>query len=779
MIRATSCIIGLLSCSAVSAVAMAQTASPTSDGAAVGEIIVTAQKRTERLRDVPISINVASGDQLKSAGITTSDQLQRIVPGFSAIKTTYGNPVYFLRGVGFNDTTLGVAPAVSIYLDQQPFPYTPLARGAIIDLERVEVLKGPQGTLFGQNSTGGAVNYIAAKPTRDFKAGFDFTYGRFGQADAEGFVSGPVADTLSARLAVQSQNRGPWQKGYTIDQELGKTSFLNGRLSLDWKPTESIDVLLTASGWRDNSDTQQGQFLGWTPNSVGPNARVVPAGFSTFPLAPNDNRASAWDVGGDFKRNDWYYQFSAQVDAELADGLQLTSLTSYSKYKQEIPMDLDVSTFVAFNARDFGYIDVFSQELRVSGESDRFKWMLGANYQWNHTFERQLIFPYITTAAHIRPINFDSQYVDNDQRVKSMGVFGSMDYKLTDQLTFQGSLRYTTHDIVGEGCSRDTGDGTLASAIALLSTRLTGSQQTIAPGACIMLDSVTQTPIPIYRGKLGEENFSFRTSLNWKPNPDTLLYASVAKGYKAGSFPSIASPFVNQISPIGQESVLAYEVGSKFAALNNTVQFSGAMFYYDYRDKQVYGLKSDPVFRTLSALVSIPKSTVKGGELALSIYPFQGLDLSGNITYIDAKVDVNPVNPTGPFGGVAANFEGQSFPFTPKWQAAGSAQYRWDLNQNLSVYVGTSVTWRTNTKAFLVSNNPAFIASERLLDMPGYALLDLRAGIETTDKQWRVEIWGRNVTDTFYNVGVRRQADRVVRFTGMPATYGMSVHYRM
>lgn len=158
----------------------------------VGDIIVTAQKRSERLTDVPISITAASGEQLAKAGVVSPGDLGKIVPGFTYQPSNYGPPVYSIRGVGFFDNALAGSPTVTVYVDQVPLPYLAMTAGATLDLERVEVLKGPQGTLFGQNSTGGAVNFLAAKPTRDLSFGLSGEYARFNQVSAGGFISGPI-----------------------------------------------------------------------------------------------------------------------------------------------------------------------------------------------------------------------------------------------------------------------------------------------------------------------------------------------------------------------------------------------------------------------------------------------------------------------------------------------------------------------------------------------------------------------------------------------------------
>ena len=178
-----------------------------SDGAdvSIGEIIVTAQKRSESLSRVGLTITAMTGDALAQQGINSVQDLTTVVPGFSFSATQTSTAVYTLRGVGFYETALAGYPAVSVYVDEVPLPFPALTTMAAFDLERVEVLKGPQGILFGQNSTGGAINYIAKKPGQDLDYGFSATYGRFNQADLEAHIGGPLSDTLSGRLAVRME----------------------------------------------------------------------------------------------------------------------------------------------------------------------------------------------------------------------------------------------------------------------------------------------------------------------------------------------------------------------------------------------------------------------------------------------------------------------------------------------------------------------------------------------------------------------------------------------
>src|SRR5688572_4974461 len=224
--------------------------------ATVQELIVTAQKREESINDVPMSVTAASGETLTELGVTDTSQLVKIVPGFNYTPSYYGTPVFSIRGVGFLDTSLAASPTVSVYVDEAPLPYSIMTLGATLDLERVEVLKGPQGTLFGMNATGGAINYVAGKPTETLQAGFTGSYGRFNTVDLQGFVSGPITETLSGRLAVRMLRSGDWQRSYTRNDSVGEQDLINGRASLLWQPADRFRALLTLSAWQDRGETQ-------------------------------------------------------------------------------------------------------------------------------------------------------------------------------------------------------------------------------------------------------------------------------------------------------------------------------------------------------------------------------------------------------------------------------------------------------------------------------------------------------------------------------------------
>ena len=226
------------------------------------EVIVTAQKRAESAQDVGMSITAMSGQNLKNNAVLTTSDLGKVVPGFTYTKTPRGTPAYTLRGIGFDDNSLASASTVSTYLDEVPMPYPVMSRFASFDLAQVEVLKGPQGILFGQNSTGGAINFIAAKPTEEFEGGIEGSYGRFNTLETRGYLSGAVSDKLALRLSGMTINSSDgWQKSYTRDDELGEQDVFSARFLADFAASDDLNFRFSLQGWRDKSDTQAAQLL--------------------------------------------------------------------------------------------------------------------------------------------------------------------------------------------------------------------------------------------------------------------------------------------------------------------------------------------------------------------------------------------------------------------------------------------------------------------------------------------------------------------------------------
>ena len=730
------------------------------------DIVVTATKRSESLNSVPMSISAASGADLAAAGVKSADDLAKIVPGFTFTQAAYSTPVYSLRGVGFYNYDLASTPAVTVYQDEAPLPFSAMTRGAGFDLSRVEVLKGPQGLLFGSNSTGGAINYIAAKPTDTLKAGFDAGYGNYNAWNLGGFVSGPLGEGVNARLAVNHEGQGDWQNSTTRAESNGSRDFTQARAQLEIKRDRFTAKLAFNAFW-DKSDVQAAQLVQVNP-LIPP---FVNPTLPTMPLANGNARAADWTPGLSPKRNDNLYQGSGRFDYRLTDAVTLTSLTSYAHYKQDDRVDPDGTSLVLADTRDVGSVKAFYQELRASGDFGHGShWIIGGNYERNTVQETQYLnstdgsgFQPFAVLLHL-PVP-DTVPISSTQSFRNFAAFGNLDLAATDTVTLHAGLRYTNTRDAFVGCTGNSANGSLATGLGLLIY-----QDPMALGAnpqCTQLDANLQPAVST--ATLKQDNLSGRIGIDYKPDANTLLYANVSRGYKIGAFPLIPATSVTQYTPVSQEKLTAYEAGFKLSFAQHMVQLNGAVFYYDYRDKQTLGsvILTPNIFGPLNLLVNIPKSHVTGFELQTVLRPATGLTINAGLTYIDSKIgDFTNFDPYG----AVKNFNGEAYPSTPKLQWVLAADYEFPVASNGKLFLGGNLSGRSATNGALGNN--------AVLNIDSYALLDLRAGFGSADDRWKVTFWGRNVTNHYYWTNAYKIADVSARFAGMPATYGASLSFR-
>ena len=974
--------IALFGASQMAMAADAAAAGPSS----VAEVIVTAQKRQENIQNVGMSIKAASGDQLTKMGIHDTESLSKIVPGFQFTPTYYGTNVFTIRGVGFQDTSLAGSPTVSVYVDEMPLPFSALTNGATLDLQRVEVLKGPQGTLFGNNATGGAINYIANKPTDTFQAGADLSYGTFNDTDITGYVSGPLMDGLDARLAVRHNESGAWQKSYgpQPSQSQGGKDFTNGRFALLWKPNDRFKALLTLSGWQDKGWNQNGQLFGIAELSG--LATLAPA-IANYPMAPHNNQAANWNncvnvdpfdpiagqaggtqlatvthpgsgstldgrlesegagsvvqAGGQpthcvpARKNNTYYNANLRMDYDLGHDITLTSLTEFQKFNRTAAIDGAGMNIQDYQSYQRGKIESAYQEIRLSGKwwNGKGNWIVGANYENDNTWDSFLQTYNASSASPTVFVNpnytgyqaFPVHYGDllpttspcgaagtqgpfngifcgtantalalgptkpeDRQLTNTFAVYASGEYPILDNLTLLGGVRYTEEDKKGGVCGNDGGDGTWAQVAYTLQSfynPASSSPAASAPGTCASTGAYPTYNTPglglgggngLIYGHLNQHNIAWRAGLNWKPTHDTLLYVNISQGYKGGSYPTVALASLVQTVPVVQEELLSYEAGFKTELFDHQLQANGAIFYYDYTNKQILGAVADAVYGALPTLVNVPKSDVKGFELSFVYTPewLHGLTITPSVSYQYTEIDKsskNVCNPppaqdpsisgpspdapsvdsnNQPHGENAANtaigtspnvpgqiyckagdfygfdaygqygdFTGEKFPSAPVWQANLDMEYDWKIRDYVTAFVGLNYAYVSGTNSFFVNRNPipaylnigangtnpvfgGYLAgydntgapiytanngatpggplptnhANDPLTVPGYGLLDLRAGL--SKDAWRFQVWGRNVTNQWYWTGAAHVNDVLLRYTGMPTTIGFTLTYR-
>jgi outer membrane receptor protein involved in Fe transport len=806
------------------------------------EIVVTAQKREQRIDDVGATIQAATGQQLLDEGVRDPKDLSKIVPGFTYTQSPYSTPVYTLRGIGTYAYNYAVSPAVAIYQDQVPLPYPTMAVATGLDVQRVEVLKGPQGTLFGQSATGGAINYIANKPTDHFEAGADLDYDGFGKSDLEGFVSGPLASTLNARFAVRAIEGGAWQTSVSRpDDHLGNQNNLMGRLTLDWQPISELKISFTTTDDWDRSDNQAAQKVLDYLNVYGtqaqasagknPYAVVNPTLYNQFtnPTSPgyqanftksqstlvrrylageahaaamlgapspgtNESQAE-WSPTFRPTRDDKLFNEAIRADYKLSDEAKITSITSYDL--QSIHSLVANSGTVAdvSNLEINADVHYVSEELRASLDTSRFHGIVGVSY--DHTSESDVLLFNIYDSPNntvLPGLRYPLVNQATEQTVDNYGVFAHGEYEVIDNLNIRAGVRGNESDRTGSVCASDTSAGQQLSKTFGNSTYVPGfgyydlqtifkvspaNHVVIQPGQCVTLNSTTFAPsLTPTPVELHEHNVPWELGINYKLDQGTLLYADVSKGYKAGIISGNAVATTAAIHPAKQESLLAYEAGLKAPAFGHRIQFNASGFFYNYKDKQLTTNLSDPIFGSLSELVNVPQSQVYGAEIQLIARPLADLTLTTSGTYLHSEV-------TGHF----TQFDG-----LPVYN---SAEFKGDFKGSPLPYtpqysanfdVGYEHPVMEETNAFLGGNvsyasatNATFHTSTLLatdFGVPAYTMLDLRAGLSARSGAWRAGIYCRNCTNAFQVLTNYADGDLLYRYTGRPREIGATVSIR-
>ena len=798
-------------------VAHAADAAPSAATSAAGDvdIVVTANKRQESANKVGLTMSVLSSDQLAERKITSLSDIASAVPGLTFASSTANTPIFTLRGVGFNESSLGVYPAVSVYIDQQALPFPVMASHSAYDLERIEVLKGPQGTLFGQNSTGGAINYIAAKPTKTLQAGGDISYGRFNELSGNVYISGPLSDTLGFRIAGTGEHMDGWQ--YSVSRagdSNGAQSYAAGRLLLDWKPAESARFELNINGFHDTSQPEAQQLVAILPQGLGAAGASAANALGRAQLA---NELSQKFSIGNARSADWadqvldpataasvsaggipsgteqltsfrpesdrkFYQIALRADIDVLSNVTLTSLTSYNHFEQTQTTNGDGMPTVSFDLqKGNGYIHNFNQELRLSNTGNaNLHWVIGGNYEKTTTDEDQLLRYFGNSNYNASNLYINASGVVNDQNIRNLAAFGNMEYQVIDKLKLIAGARYTDSRNNANICSYTITGGNV--------DKLFG---TSSPAACYTFILPTFTNGVPFISSLDEHNTSWKVGANYQADPHTLLYANISRGYKAGSFPSLAAAASTGLDPVTQESVTSYEAGVKAQMFDRRVQLNAAGFYYDYKNKQVRGKLFDPVFGDLDALVNVPKSRIWGLEADLTAHLVEGLTLSGSVTYLNSKV----LNYTGinVLGQQNLNFAGDPLPFTPKFSGQINLEYRAHTSNGMP-FAGVTLHAQSDSDAVFGAHSITASAIQATnactvlgcaiapgVTQPyvnnGYATIDARLGYEA-EAGWRVELWGKNLTNKYYWTNVVPANDSAARLAAMPATYGITFGFK-
>jgi iron complex outermembrane recepter protein len=733
-----SFIAALLAASALTGVAHAQGAAKATED----EIIVTAQKRAQVVQDVGIAITAISGADLAERGVTNINGLENIAPSLEVEKQFGSGQVSFsLRGVGFKDYATNNAPTVGVYVDEVAYPYPVMTQGVLFDVERVEVLRGPQGTLYGRNTTGGAVNIISRKPTEAFGWGAMGEINNFGKLSSEGYMTGALSKAVRARVSVAGEWGGNWQKNRETQVDLGDSDKLAGRVLLDFGTTDAFNVLVNLHGFEDKSDGLGLQLF----KPVG--AIPAHAGQRSTSWGSSAEFATANGIAVDTApfRDNSGYGGSATMNWDVGPGT-VTYIGAYEYLRRKEFNDYDAVPDGIAGVMFRTKLDVMSHELRFASETGgAFDWVGGVYYS-----EEKLREIYSSDFAASFGPGFGSVRTPYRQKVETLGVFAQGDLALSDRFKLIAGVRYEDED---RAISQF---GTFAGAFGPLNlVTCTGGFGV----ACATNLVSRSTGMNEWSGKLG---------LEFRQTDDLLWYANVSRGVKSGGFTAYNSLSPDFILPFRPEVLVAYEAGMKSEFADRRVRLNGAIFYYDYEDQQVQGAANTAGF-VVGTLVNVPESRIYGAELDLLWRMTDAVSVTQTLGYQNGEFRDGRILNTAGVG--TRPLKGERLG-PPELTYSGSIAYDGALG-------GTGLNWRgVIDYSYRSDTDPPLLkapAGEGYA-VDAYWLANLSVALYREGAPWEISAFGRNIFDEKYDE--TRNFFAAPDFTpvaapGMPATYGL------
>ncbi len=787
------------------------------DAAGIGDIVVTAQRRAQVLSDVPVSVQAFSGDTLEKMNIRSTSDLQSVVPSLNVSRGYQGVPIYTLRGIGFNTINLSATSTVGTYVDEVAFAYPFMNSGPVFDLERVEVLKGPQGTLYGRNTTAGLVNFITNKPDEDFGAAVAVDLGSHETINSEGYVNLPLGASSGLRIAFRTEdtNHG-WQRSESRPEErLGENHRYGARATFRTEPVDGMRIELGVNWWLNKSDSLAGQAVSFTPNTDPANGTLFSnfnaPGLPAFVAAnrsnwqngradwePRDRRAQNIGIGTgideDLKEDSHFLGLRALAELDITSDIRFISLTGYNKVKRDATFDWSGAPYEILVQHAEGEVKSLSQELRFQGSTGPAEWVVGGYYAHDTAVDtNQTLLGQNANVGGIRasiiglnllnsPFNSPGYTLTDVMQsfrtyrdtanfdVETMSAFASADWKFVENLTLTTGIRYTRDTQDYAGCSRDF-NGSMLPNVNLFNRALFyqvygAVTAPIQMNQCNTFDVETKS-FGLVESRLDEDNVAWRLALGWEMNPDTLIFASASRGYKSGSTPVNAANIATQNRPALQEQLTAYELGGKLALGDRSVNINLTGFYYDYKDKQLAVYFADPIYTTLQRLDNVPKSRAYGLDGDINWAITRSLSVSAAATWLKTEIkDYVGIDAAGK----VKNYDGYTFPLSPEFSAA--ATIMWDSP------VSETLGFRAILNGRYQSESKNSLEGDEWLNIKGYGLLNGSLAIYNLEDRFEFSAWGQNLTNQYYWVSAATNANTGVRMPGPSRTYGVTARFR-
>lgn len=690
------------------------------------DIVVTAQKRAQSILDVPIAMSAFSSDRLEKSEITELGSLQTLIPNFQVSDNVSVRTIY-IRGVGGGGRTVAFDTRTGVYLDGVYIGQPMAADAVLTNLERVEVLKGPQGYLYGQNTVSGAVNLVTRPPSDKLEAKAIVSYGNKDAQKLIGSVNLPLTDTLFLRVGGSYQHRDGFIYNTTQNRYVDDINNAGGRVQLRYVPSSTLTVDLS------------GDFSSQLSHKVNGEARTNT--FNTgLPTAPADQ---PFVVDDDFPERDVNRNWGVGliVAKDLGWGT-VTATTGYRNAYRNWNVDLDHS---AADFAIFHYYDQYqtiSQELRLNGKSGKFTYVAGLFYfkniasnDRNLEYTSQAPLLGVTAYSKIRT----NPSVNND----SYAAFGALDWEFIPGVTLNTGLRFN-HDVKRLTINQTSDLGPPITNIAVING---------------------------FHDAEVENSLSPTVGVTWKPGKDTMLYAKYARGVKSGGFNAdyLTTDRLAGNLHLNAETVDSFEGGVKVRTADRLLTVSGDVFYTKYSNYQVSQFRIVPNSSPPSielALTNAGKVETWGPELSAVLAPIKGLSIDVEVAWLHAKYASFPDG-----GGLGVDYSGHQVEYAPKFTSSVTVDYEHPVTLRYAGFGHVTVSHHSSQYSD-TSNAPAFFQQ-------GYTLVDTRVGVRTDDGKWELAGYANNLFNKLYDLGTAADAfTTIFGKYGTPRTYGIEISWK-
>lgn len=714
----------------------------------IEKIMITASKKQESIQASNVAVTAFSGDALRELNLTDSTDIASQTPGLN-IGTPVGegnNPSISLRGVGLNDFNDNNEGPIAVYRDEVYQSAMPGLTFQLFDLERVEVLRGPQGTLYGRNATGGLVHFISKKPTDELEGFASVTLAEHNQIKTEAAISGGLTEAIQARLSLATNNHDGYVKN-RIGKDANEADSLAYRLQVNVDLSDDFQALFNVHGAKSETIAPQYQHQ-----------------------ATGDGGVDNWgykDTDGDVWAGEYDREGLLEIDSKGASirldydagDYTLTSITAVEDVEKIHQEDTDVGPNNGIAPQFISENEQFSQEFRVAFSTGSMDWMFGAYYFENEVtgaLDLALNFPgplvdNITSSPKgtfgTDMVNFVDYDVDYVQESESSAIFGQVEVPLNDQFNLTVGLRYTTEERTMVYNNKATGNPNAVVNSSLLADKNES-----------YLNFTSSNPDLGSLGKIDDDNISGRVSLDYTPTEDLLVFFNVATGFKSGGFNGGFLDFTDGVTvedvPFESEELLSYELGFKSTLADGDIRFNATAFYYDYENYQAL------TFAGLSQFIDNSDATISGADLELIWLPGENWDISLGASIINSEVDEVSIR-----GG--ETHTNNEMVLAPSYSLNGLVRYQ--ATEEISVQVDFN---HQDEQFFDITNSEVSKES-------AYTVFNARIGYEINENL-AVSAFVKNLTDEEYRVysfDFTGAAGFNQNFYAAPRWVGVSVNY--